>query len=255
MRFYLYLVFFILSINAGYGAVVNPVVTTKHEEKAVLKVDSSSAVDVRHFDKSLLDTYRQKPEFQYKETTQDISWWTRFWRWFWSWLAHLFRFGTTKGTLTFWAIFWRVVQISLLILGAGALIFFIFKAQGINLLGVFRKKATNAPIPYSEFFEDINAISFDTEIENAISKANYRLAVRLLYLKCLKHLSDSGLIEWEIDKTNSTYIDEIKNQQQQASFRMLTLQFEYVWYGEFMIDQQVYKNIDSSFRDFNKQVA
>ena len=79
--------------------------------------------------------------------------------------------------------------------------------------------------------------------------------MRLLYLKCLKHLSDSGLIEWEIDKTNSTYIDEIKNQQQQASFRRLTLQFEYVWYGEFTIDRQVYNAIDSSFRDFNKQVA
>jgi hypothetical protein len=253
MRFYLYLILFILSINAGYGGEKKPL-PAKHE-KAVLKVDSSSAIDVRHFDKSLLDSYRKKPEFQYKEATQDISWWTRFWRWFWNWLGNLFKFRTSKGTITFWTIFFRVLEIFLLILGVGALIFFIFKAQGINILGIFRKKATNAPVPYSEFFEDINVINFDGEIENAIAKANYRLGVRLLYLKCLKHLSDSGLIEWEIDKTNNVYINEIKNQQQQAAFRMLTLQFEYVWYGEFLIDQQVYKTIDSSFRHFNKQVA
>ena len=122
-------------------------------------------------------------------------------------------------------------------------------------MGIFRKKATTAPIPYSEFFEDINAINFDEEIENAIAKGNYRFAVRLLYLKCLKHLSNSGLIDWQIDKTNSAYISELKNQQQQDAFRMLTLQFEYVWYGEFLIDQQAFKTIDTSFRDFNKKVA
>lgn len=253
MRFYLYLILFILGINAGFGS-EKKAFAVKHE-KAVLKIDSASAIDVRHFDQSLLNTYRKKPEFQYKETTTDISWWARFWRWFWHWLDSLFRSKSTKGLPTFWDIFWRVVKISLLALGVAALIFFIFKAQGINILGIFRKKATSAPIPYSEFFEDINTINFDEEIESAITKANYRFAVRLLYLKCLKHLSNAGLIDWQIDKTNSTYISELKNQQQQDAFRVLTLQFEYVWYGEFLIDKQAFKTIDSSFRDFNKQVA
>ena len=252
MRCHLYLILFILSINAGFAAVkyAPPV---KHE-KVLLKVDSSSLVDIRHFDRNSLDDDRKKPEFQYKETIEGISWWTRFWRWFWNWVSHLFKFGTVKGILPFWAIFFKLLD-RFLILGVGALIFFIFKAQGINLLGIFRKKATSAPIPYSEFFEDINAINFDQEIENAIAKANYRFAVRLLYLKCLKHLSDTGLIDWQIDKTNSTYINELNNEQQQTAFRMLTLQFEYVWYGEFLIDQQAYKTIDSFFRDFNRQVA
>jgi hypothetical protein len=253
MRFYLYLIIFILGVNAGFGA-EKKTLAAKHA-KAVLKVDSASAVDVRHFKSSALNSYRKKPEFQYKESTPDISGWTRFWRWFWHWLGSLFRSKPIKGLPTFWDIFWRVVKISLLALGVAALVFFIFKAQGINLLGMFRKKSTSAPIPYSEFFEDINAINFYEEIESAIAKANYRFAVRLLYLKCLKHLSNAGLIDWQIDKTNNTYISELKNQQQQDAFRMLTLQFEYVWYGEFLIDQQAFKNIDSSFKDFNKQVA
>ena len=253
MRFYLYLILFILGINAGHCA-EKKAPQAKHE-KAVLKVDSASAVDIRHFDQASLNTYRKKPEFQYKETTTDISWWTRFWRWFWNWLDSLFRLKPAKGLPTFWDIFWRIVKIFLLVLGVVALVFFIFKAQGINIFGIFRKKATSAAIPYSEFFEDINAINFDEEIEGAIAKGNYRFAVRLLYLKCLKHLSNAGLIDWQMDKTNNAYISELKNQQQQEAFRMLTLQFEYVWYGEFLIDQQAFKTIDSSFRDFNKQVA
>ena len=253
MRFYLFLILFILGINAGFGAEKKAPLAKR--EKAVLKVDTASALDVRHFDKSTLNTYRQKPEFQYKETTTDISWWTRFWRWFWHWLDSLFKSKPAKGLPTFWDIFWNVVKIALLVGGVVALIFFIMKSQGINLLGIFMKKSTSAQIPYSEFFEDINAINFDQEIENAVTKANYRFAVRLLYLKCLKHLSNANLIDWQIDKTNNAYIGELKNQQQQDAFRMLTLQFEYVWYGEFLIDQQAFKTIDSSFRDFNKQVA
>jgi hypothetical protein len=223
MRFYLYLILFILSTNACFGA-EKKAPAPKHD-KVVLHVDSSSVVDVRHFDRSALDAYRKKPEFNYKETTIDISGWDRFWRWFWNWLGSLFKFSTSKGSITFWGIFFKVLQILLIASGVIALIVFIFKAQGINLLGIFRKKAVSAPIPYSEFFEDINAINFDGEIEKAIAKGNYRFAVRLLYLKCLKHLSNAGLIDWQIDKTNSAYIGELKNQQQQDAFRQLTLQF------------------------------
>ena len=213
----------------------------------------SSDVNIRHFDTSAIEKYKKSPEFQYKESVQDISWWKRFWRWFWNWLGSLFRFKPGRGS-AFWYYFWHVVQILLLLMAGGALVLFILKSQGINL-NILRKKSKNASIPYSEFFEDINVIDFDTEIENAIARANYRFAVRLLYLKCLKHLSEAGLIKWEIDKTNSAYISELTNYEQQAAFKQLTRQFEYVWYGEFLIDQQVYKGIDASFRDFNKQVA
>jgi hypothetical protein len=252
MRTCLYLIFFLLSVNLGYGGITGTV-KPKHE-KVVLKTDSS-AVDIRHFDKTALDNYRKKPEFQYKEDNmQDLSLWTRFWRWFWNWLGHLFNFGSKKS-ITFWTIFWQIVQIGILLLGVAALVFLIFKAQGINLLNMFRRKSTTAPIPYSEFSEDINAIHFDQEIENAIAKANYRFAVRLLYLKCLKILSDAGRIEWQIDKTNNTYIKELSDTEQQAAFKILTRQFEYIWYGEFAIDKDIYKNIDASFSYFNKKAA
>ena len=252
MRFYLYLIFLLLCVGPSYGAIKLPV-AVKHA-KTVLKLDSS-AVNVRHFDKKALDTYSKKPEFQYQEeASPDVSWWTRFWRWFWNWLSHLFK-PVAKSATPFWIIFWRVVGWILLAAGVAALIFLIFKAQGINLLNILRKKSASAPVPYSEYFEDINTINFDDEIENAVSKTNYRLAVRLLYLKCLKRLSDAELIDWQIDKTNSAYVNELNNKEQKAAFGILTRQFEYVWYGEFLIDKQIYKNINSSFTEFNKRVA
>jgi hypothetical protein len=252
MRLFLFLVVFILAINTGYSDIAKPVIH-KHE-KAVLKNDTSE-VNIRHFDQAALKAYSRQPEFQYKEATAgDTSLWTRFWRWFWQWIAHLFNFRSKKaGTLL--VLFWKIVQIMLLLGGVAALIFFILKSQGINVLNIFQRKSAATPIPYSEFFEDINEINFDLEIENAVAKHNYRFAVRLLYLKSLKRLSDAGLIKWQIDKTNSNYISELTNEEQRAAFKLLTLQFEYVWYGEFLIDGQVYTNINTLFQNFNKRVA
>ena len=229
----------------------------KHQEKkptktAVLKSDTSASVNIRHFDDSALKSYSKQPEFQYQEDVTDLSWWTRFWRWFWNWFFHLFQFKKGGAVLS---VIWQILEILLIGAGLVALIFVILKSIGIDLLGIVKRKPTTVSIPYSEFFEDINVIDFDAEIENAVSKHNYRFAVRLLYLKCLKQLSNSGLISWQIDKTNSAYINELTNDDQRNAFKTLTLQFEYVWYGEFMIDAPTYKNIDLSFKNFNSKVA
>ncbi len=254
MRAFLLFLFFILTADLGYGAVVKfdkpkPRIT----KPAILQADTSTLVSVRHLDSTALKAYSKQPEFQYKEESTDISWWTRFWRLFWRWIAHLFDFGS-RG-LTIFAIVWQIIEILLVAAGLAAVVFLILKSVGINVLNIFQRKPTAVPIPYSEFFEDINHIDFDLEIEKAVSSHNYRFAVRLLYLKCLKQLSDSGLIEWQIDKTNSVYIDELTDDGQRTAFKTLTHHFEYIWYGEFLIDQAIYATIDMSFRDFNKQVA
>jgi len=126
---------------------------------------------------------------------------------------------------------------------------------GINLLNVFRRKSLNAEVPYHESLENIHEINFDDELERAINQHNYRLAVRLLYLKCLKQLSDAELIRWQIDKTNNAYITELNNPAQREVFKTLTLQFEYAWYGEFPIDAAVFKNINALFMDFKKSIS
>ena len=256
MRKVLLFVFFILSANLCFGSVIS---IKKHEKPkstkpAVLVTDTSAVVNSRHLDSAALKAYSKQPEFQYNERSADLSWWARFWRWVWDWFTHLFSFNSKKE-LTVLGVIFRIIEWLLIAAGLAALVIVILKSIGINVLGIFQKKPISAPIPYSEYAEDINTIDFDAEIENAVSKHNYRFAVRLLYLKCLKQLSDAGLIDWQIDKTNTAYINELANNEQRTAFKIITRQFEYVWYGEFLIDGAVYKNIDVTFRDFNKRVA
>lgn len=251
MRFTFLILFILVTGLASASAAKKIAVKTP----AILKIDSASAVNVRHFDANTLKNYASQPEFSYEESKVDLSWWERFWHWFWDWFIGLFKFKKLPGNLflSILTILWRIIEILTLLGAIVAIIYVILKWSGVDVRNVFRRQPAVA-IAHSEFVENINTINFDAEIEHAVSALNYRFAVRLLYLKCLKQLSDSGLIEWKIDKTNYAYLNELENEGQRAAFGSLTRKFEYVWYGEFLIDASLYGDISASFSNFNKQV-
>lgn len=126
--------------------------------------------------------------------------------------------------------------------------------MSVNLENIFNRESSSAAISIKESLTDIHKITFDEEIARALLQQNYRLAVRLLYLGILKHLNDVRLIEWEIDKTNAEYVGELKNAEQKKVFGGLTRQFEYVWYGDFPLDQQTFREISSRFKDFKEML-
>ena len=215
--------------------------------KAVLVLDTTT-VAVRKLDGVALKAYRQRPEFTYAEGFTGPSLWTRFWRWFWDWLDLR---GKNAGKATW---FWRILKYLFIVGGPAALVFLILRLSGINMLGLFRKKAYS-PLAYTTAQENIHEIDFEAGIDKAVADKNYRLAVRLLYLRSLKQLSDSGLINWQINKTNTDYIGELTDTEQRAAFQQLTLQFEYAWYGDFSINGNSYQRISQLFGSFKGRAA
>src|SRR6202012_2134139 len=174
------------------------------------------------------------------------------WRWIWETLFGWMRHAHADGT---WLGFFLTLLKYLIYIGLFAVVVFVvIKSIGIDPVSLFRRGAKKIAIPYSESIEDINAIDFDDELEKAIAQNNYRLAVRLLYLRSLKQLSDLQLIHWQIDKTNSTYVNELADPSQRQVFSLITRQFEYVWYGNFSIDKQAFVNISQLFQDFKQQL-
>ncbi len=244
MRLFFVVILVVLGVNLSFGFEKAKVVATP-----VIKVDTSN-ITVRHFDSVALKHYSKLPEFSYQQSNEGPSLWTRFWRWFWNLFE---RSASSKQGGKFIQVLLYILKYLILIGGAIGLIFLITKLLGIDMIKLFRRKSASATLPYSEYFEDIHAISFDEELEDAVNKKNYRLAVRLLYLQCLKVLSDQDLINWQPDKTNSAYINELQNHEKSLDFALLTRQFEYVWYGEFAIDNTIYKQIESLFQTFNNK--
>lgn len=95
--------------------------------------------------------------------------------------------------------------------------------------------------------ENIKEVNFDTLITDALKDNNYRLATRYLYLKSLKLLTNKNIIEWHYDKTNSDYINEITNENTKNIFKRISYIYDYVWYGEFPIDEAIYEKNQSDF--------
>ena len=117
-------------------------------------------------------------------------------------------------------------------------------------------KTENKPIDNFDYSEEhIEKIDFDNLITKAIEEQNFRLATRFLYLKSLKELSNQKLIEWHFDKTNSDYLNELKNANIKSYFKRISHIYDYIWYGEFPIDEASFKKNESDFLNLIKSVS
>ena len=203
--------------------------------------DDSAKVALRNFDPRQINAYRTQQDFQYEEKLGvDTSWWDRFWHWFWGLMD-----GTLKNKYA-----GGFIKYLLIVIVTALVIFVVVKFVGLDLK-LFASKSKAVDVPYEESMENIHEINFNDEIEKAADNGSYRLAVRLLYLRSLKLLSDKGLINWQPEKTNQAYTDELTDPERKQQFKLLTLQFEYVWYGDFSIDREHFIVLKGSFERFN----
>lgn len=137
------------------------------------------------------------------------------------------------------------------ILVAGFLLYFIIKFL-INTKGslFFGKKNKKIEINEEELHENIHEINFPQSIAKFENNGDYRSAVRYQFLFILKKLSDKKLILWNPEKTNKDYVAELKAAHLKNEFYNLSYIFDYVWYGEFSIDEQSYGKFKNQFHSF-----
>lgn len=95
----------------------------------------------------------------------------------------------------------------------------------------------------------------DKLLLDAIKNGDYRLAIRYLYLHTLKRLSEKKFIQVHPTKTNYEYVNEMRKHRLANDFAALTLQYEYVWYGEYPVDQNLFDRMHDGFNQFNKNLG
>jgi Domain of unknown function (DUF4129) len=135
------------------------------------------------------------------------------------------------------------------------LLYAVIRIMAENNLGLFyrgagrRKTAGGA-----SGGEDVAEEDLDQRLEYFLQQRDHRQAVRYLYLKTLRLLSDGGLILWHPETTNREYLRQLNGTDKEASFRFLTLAYEKVWYGEFALGDHIFNLIYRHFMDFNKTI-
>ncbi len=76
-----------------------------------------------------------------------------------------------------------------------------------------------------------------------ISEEDYRNALRILYLHCLKQLGQKNWIAWRKDKTNRDYIAELVDPEIRKDFKKITCLFEESWYGKMGVSKKSFNKI------------
>lgn len=122
--------------------------------------------------------------------------------------------------------------------------------------GAFRRESRSAKAVNAEVEEEqVNSkTDFDALVNQALQQNNLRLAVRYQYLRSLHKLAAKGLLQLAPDKTNYQYVRELKDTSLQNDLASITLNYEYVWYGEFNVERDTYQKIETGFKNFNQKI-
>jgi|GEM_PF-627292 len=211
--------------------------------KVLPATEEELIVDIRIIPDEIFDKYKNDPAFNYEGGPREADDWITSIR---NWIRQqLIILSSTKAYSTLLDIlYYGLMVIAILLIIRG-----LIKADRRGLL--FGKVKSNE-INIIDTEEDISKIDFDELIANALDSKQYKLAVRYFYLKSLKMLSEKGLIELKNNKTNFQYLKEIKSNQIADAFQVTTNTFEWIWYGDFPVDEET---ITNSQTDFNKLFA
>lgn len=222
-------------------AFIPPVVTSDKAENILEKGNP----ELRIPPKEKIEEYKKNKHFQYQESER-----FKYPDWlldFLDWLDRLF--GRTASKVLTRELFITIFVVLLVSL----IVTIILRTQDISLRTLFGKKKIETD--EVEFYsEDVNNMNFESLIAESIKNKNYRLAVRFLYLKNLKTLSDREIITWNPNKTNYSYQYEIQNDRLRSEFINTTRIFDFVWYGEFILDGQSFDSAHNMFNEFNRMI-
>lgn len=205
--------------------------------------ESRREIEIRKVPKERIQKYLNDSSFDYAfEYKEPVTLWDKVVFFFRKYFLNPLRQHTPESV-------WQIFKFGLMIFAASVVIYFLLKS---NKTGFFAKKnPTNSTIPFYTG-ENIHEVNFDELVENAVSKGQYRVAVRYLYLSALKSLSDKELITWKAEKTNRDYNKELRSSAIAPQFKEITWLFDYSWYGQSGISEETYQIINSSFSNFNK---
>lgn len=223
---------FSLLVNSGFS-----------QDKTVKR--DSSYLEINEFKDGLKDRYSGN-DFNYSiNDTGGVNLIQRVLRKFFNWMHDIFGFDIDF-------IDYQTLEYIVYGLLGIIVLYLIIKVLIENPVSTVFKTDAQKIDGFSYVEENIETVDFDKLIKDAIKQQNYRLATRYMYLKSLKTLATKGVIEWHFDKTNLDYLKEIKDSNLKTLFKRISYIYDYIWYGEFPIDEDTFNKNQTDFNQLIK---
>jgi hypothetical protein len=199
---------------------------------------------VKGFDITRLNEYKADPDYQYDRRKPETSWLQRIWRRVQDFFDGLFSAGAGLGE--------RILILLLVGIALVVILYFLFKSgfQGLFMRGD-RKHDTEVSILNT----DVRISTLGSRIHTALAEKDYRSAYRWSYIELLHKLAEAGIIRLHANKTNRDYLHEMNASPLRPEFSSLAHAFDFVWYGEYPLNQERYEEYAALRDSLLKQVV
>jgi hypothetical protein len=213
-------------------------------------VIDTASFEARTFDKKFKSKYTDD-DFTYEFKSKEKNAWDRFKEWLAGIFKDLFSFSNKESSLNFVDFLLKAIAAVIVIV----VIYLIVKAI-LNKEGqwIFGRNSDKKLISYDDVEKNIQNIDFEKLIQNTIQAGEKRLTIRYYYLWLLKKMSAKEIIVWDIEKTNSDYLYEIKNLKLKDDFAYSSYLYNYIWYGEFELDDATFEKAKITFDNTIKSI-
>jgi hypothetical protein len=207
-----------------------------------LTVDQDS-IENGHFNNGFQDKYKNST-FDYETKKHQINAWERFLEWLSGLLSRFFSFSDKQASLNIVVTILKTLAILIILF-----VIYLIAKSILNKEGqwIFGKNSDRKIINYTEIEKNLQLVDFEKLIKNTLKLNEKRLAIRYYYLWLLKKMSEKEIIAWDTEKTNSDYLNEIKNPTLKENFAYLSYLYNYIWYGEFELDEVSFDQAISTF--------
>lgn len=98
--------------------------------------------------------------------------------------------------------------------------------------------------------ETLDPNSLEAKIRETVAARKFRHAIRYTYLLTLRNLDAKGWIQYQAKSTNSSYVNQVRQFDPKGVFAYLTSIYDYVWYGEFELNEEQFSKVYKDFQSF-----
>lgn len=214
-------------------------------EMKEIKYDDAGDLSPITFDRTQIESYRAEKEFDYINAQEKDNWWTRFKKWinakynqFLNWL-----FGEYQAN-SILAFFIKILPFLLLLILIGLIVWLFSRLNpGARIL----EQQKTSEVFLTEEEELVKNEDLQGLMKEAVKNGQFRLAVRYYYLNELRKLDELELIQYEYQKTNRDYSNEIKDEKIRKQFSDITFLYEFIWYGSFQVSESDFRLAEKGF--------
>ncbi len=105
-------------------------------------------------------------------------------------------------------------------------------------------------------FEDVEEFTeWQKALQAALAQKDYRLATRILFLETLQKMNGHNIIQYQKDKLNATYLQQLYGTRYYEGFTQIVRNFEYTWYGNYELTEEKFKIIQNQVQAFQAKIV